>query len=639
MGMANLKHFTPESLTLFKNIGDPQTSPCGEYVAYTLTDYDMEGDKQVTNIYKVKLEDKSTSKLTEDGSSNTPRWSPDGSKLAYFTTVEKQKKLCIMDKDGSEKSEIIDIESSNSFIHRSGEKLSWSPDGKQLLYSATPDPKPDHENIIVTDRQIMYNLTSHVDDRRTQVYTVEVDGGEPKQHTSGEYDNHSPVWTPDGKIVFISDRTPLHDQHVNYQVYLLDPATGEENKLTNTEGAFYRPSVSPDGEWVAVQHVKRPLTSNDSVSEDSHLWAIELKTGYENPLSGYLDRPVYSHTWTPDSKPLYVANNQGMFSLYLGDFDGSYILLNREESMIPWGCTPSMTKATIAYTKSTPDSPGELYVIKKGDESKVTEYNKFVEEYEVAPTEGFWFQTWDGPNCKGWVMKPAGYKEGEKYPTILLIHGGPHGSFGEGFDTRAQLIASAGYAVIKVDPRGSSGYGQFWSDGCLLNWGGGDYKDIMAGVDHCIEKYRFIDSDKMGVTGGSYGGYMTNWVITHTDMFKAAVSRACVSNLLSFYGTSAVGSLIEQEFNGNPWENLSLLRQWSPITHAHKAKTPLLLLHGTADMTCPMGQSEEMFRALKRHGVPTRIVRYKGEGHGIRKKPSNLIHYYQAHLDWFKKYI
>ena len=251
--MADLKHFTPESLTLFKNVGDPQTSPCGEYVAYTLTDYDMEGDKQRTDVFKVRLEDKSTVRLTEDGSSNTPRWSPDGSKLAYFTTVEKQKKLYTMDADGSGKVEVSDVESSNSFIHRSGEKLSWSPDGSKLLYTATPDPKPDHENIIVTDRQIMYHLSGHVDGRRTQVYTVEVDGGKPKQLTHGDFDNHSPVWTPDGKIVFISDRTPLHDQHVNYQVYLLDPESGEETKLTYTKGAFYRPAVSPNGEWGAVQ--------------------------------------------------------------------------------------------------------------------------------------------------------------------------------------------------------------------------------------------------------------------------------------------------------------------------------------------------------------------------------------------------
>ena len=630
------KQVTPETLTRFKTPGDPQINPTGTHIAHTLTRYDLEDDKQVTDIHIVDVESKETIEITDDGVSSTPRWSPDGTRLAYFTTIDEVKHLQTMNPDGSDKQTATTLEQSNAFIHRSGEKLSWSPDGSTLLYTATPDPKPDHTDIITTDRQIMYNLTGHIDDRRTHIYTVKP-GEQPIQHTNGPYDNHSPVWTPDGKIVYLSDRTPLHDQHVNYQVYI--QKNGKETQLTDTKGAYYRPVVSPDGKWIACQKVNRPMTCNDSVSEDSHLYAVSIDGPQEVHVTQYLDRPIYSHTWTPDNKLLFTAADTGTRNLYIADLDRVYDNINPGQYQVPWGAVPTSANGVIAYVKTTPSEPHELYILRDGEETRLTNHNKFIENYSLVKPESFWFRTWDGHPTQGWISKPTAYQEGERYPTLLCIHGGPHGSFGPGFDERTQLFASNGYVVIQIDPRGSSGYGQFWSDGCLNNWGGGDYHDLMAGVDHCIETYPFIDADRLGVTGGSYGGYMTNWVVTQTHRFKAGVSRACVTNLLSFYGTSAVGSLIEQEFNGDPWSNLALLAQWSPITHAHKCRTPLLLLHGTSDMTCPPTQSEEMFRALKRTGTPTRIVRYKGEGHGIRKKPSLKTHYYQQHLDWFKKYI
>ena len=630
------KQVTPETLTQFKTPGDPQINPLGTHIAYTLTRYSLEEDKQVTDIYIVEIKTKKTINITKDGSSNTPRWSPGGIKIAFFTTIDEVKHLQTMSPGGSEKQTVTTLEQSNAFIHRSGEKLSWSPDGSTLLYTATPDPKPDHTDIITTDRQIMYHLTGYVDDRRTHIYTVKP-GEQPIQHTKGPYDNHSTVWTPEGSIVYLSDRTPLHDQHVNYQVYIWK--NGEETRLTDTQGTYYRPTVSPDGKWIACQKVNRSLTCNDSVSEDSHLYALSIDGAQEVHVTQYLDRPIYSHAWTPDNKLLFTAADIGTRNLNVADLDKVYDNINPGQYQVPWGAAPSIANGVIAYVKTSATEPSELYILRDGEEIQLTNHNGFIQDYDLAKPESFWFRTWDGHPVQGWITKPTTYEEGESYPTLLCIHGGPHGSFGPGFDERTQLFSSNGYVVIQIDPRGSSGYGQFWSDGCLNNWGGGDYHDLMKGVDHCVETYPFIDSDRLGVTGGSYGGYMTNWVVTQTHRFKAAVSRACVTNLLSFYGTSAVGSLIEQEFNGDPWSNLALLAQWSPITHAHKCRTPLLLLHGTNDMTCPPTQSEEMFRALKRTGCPTRIVRYKGEGHGIRKKPSLKTHYYQQHLDWFKKFI
>ena len=211
--------------------------------------------------------------------------------------------------------------------------------------------------------------------------------------------------------------------------------------------------------------------------------------------------------------------------------------------------------------------------------------------------------------------------------------------FGYGFNKSVQVFVNAGYAVVMVDPRGSCGYGQSFSDGCVLNWGGGDYKDLMGGLDYTIEHNDFIDPDRLGVIGGSYGGYMTNWIVTQTDRFKAAVSMASITNLLSFYGTSTVSSLIEQEFNGLPHNNMALLAQWSPITHVKNVRTPILLLHGEFDYTCPIGQAEEMYKAVKRLGVDTILVSYIGEGHGGIKNPRINIDRSQRTLDWFAKYL
>lgn len=296
----------------------------------------------------------------------------------------------------------------------------------------------------------------------------------------------------------------------------------------------------------------------------------------------------------------------------------------------------------MAYLKDDPSHPAEIYVASTDGSNEIQVTNldeEFTDEFWFGTPAGLSFKSFDGLDVQGWIVKPREFDPLKKYPAILCVHGGPHGMFGYNYDERAHLFAGAGYVVIMVDPRGSSGYGQKFSDGCVVNWGGGDYQDLMAGVDYAIDSFSFIDEKRLGVTGGSYGGYMTNWIVTQTHRFKAAVSRACVSNLLTFYGTSMKFSLVEQEFNGLPYDNLNLLAQWSPITHAKKVKTPILFLHGEVDYTCPISESEEMFRAVKRMGVDTRLVRYQGEGHGISKKPSNKIDFYQRHLDWFSKYL
>jgi dipeptidyl aminopeptidase/acylaminoacyl peptidase len=248
------------------------------------------------------------------------------------------------------------------------------------------------------------------------------------------------------------------------------------------------------------------------------------------------------------------------------------------------------------------------------------------------------FKSFDGTSIQGWLMKPLGWRSDRKYPLILSIHGGPHGMSGWGFNASFQVYAARGYGVLFLNPRGSSGYGQKFSDGTLGEWGGGDYKDLMAGVDEALRRQSWIHPERLGVTGGSYGGFMTNWIITQTPRFKAAVASASLSNLISFYSTSLYQDLIHAEFNGFPWDNFELLWQWSPLRYVKQAQTPTLFLHGEQDNDVHITQAEEMYMALKRRGVETVLVRYPREGHGLRE-PQHRVDALERTLAWFDRFL
>ena len=638
------KTITPEDLVKFKSLSDPQISPDGSKIVFVSSEYDLEEDKQKRDIWVVSTEAGNPVKITEDGKSGTPRWSPDGGTIAFYSSEDEGKAICLMKPDGSDRRTLTTLETSNAFLHRTGESLAWSPDGSSIAFLGTDEPKPDYTNIVVMERLMMKHLTGFMDFRRTHVFVVDVEGGEVTKLTEGDHDDHSISWGADGReIVFVSDRSEQSDLFVRNDLWAVDVETRKERRITSTLGAAYRPQCSPDGRWIAYVATTRADTSNDSVAEDSHLWVVSVDGKEARDLTGDLDRPISAYAWAEDGESIYfTAGDRGMRPLYsMAPEGGDISTIMSGEWQFSRGGFSLSKKGKIGYLKTDQTHPAEVYVanIDGTEERKLTDLNAHLKEHEVVKPEEYWFTTFDGIKVKGYIAKPVGYQPGAKYPTIQCVHGGPHGMFGYSFDERVQLLTSAGYAVILVDPRGSSGYGQAFSDGCVLNWGGGDYKDLMLGLDHCIENYDFVDPERLGVTGGSYGGYMTNWIVTQTDRFKAAVSRACVTNLLSFYGCSTVGSLMEQEFFGLPYDNLALLAQWSPVTHAKNVKTPLLLLHGEADYTCPIGQSEEMFKAVKRMGVDTMLVRYMGEGHGIRKKSSNKVDYYRRHLDWFAKYL
>ena len=376
------------------------------------------------------------------------------------------------------------------------------------------------------------------------------------------------------------------------------------------------------------------------------------------------DRRARNPRWLDNRTILFLAGDQGQTQIYRVSSEGNrvrpalegpYYAVRGESEAYPKLPLESFqvgnftaragTPSLLALTLTDATHPAEVWLAAvpivptaRAPFARLTSHNNALLQSAWVSPEEIKLKSFDGTRIQGWLMKPAGFRSDRKYPLILSIHGGPHGMYGWAFNPTFQAYAARGYAVLYLNPRGSSGYGQKFSDGTLNEWGGGDYRDLMAGVDEALRKYPWIDKDRMGVTGGSYGGFMTNWIITQTPRFKAAVASASVSNLISFYSTSLYQDLIHAEFGGFPWDNYDLLWQWSPLRYVKQAQTPTLFIHGEMDNDVHITQAEEMYMALKRRGVETVLVRYPREGHGLRE-PKHRVDALERTLAWFDRFL
>ncbi|NOT60217.1 MAG: S9 family peptidase [Acidobacteria bacterium] len=434
-----------------------------------------------------------------------------------------------------------------------------TPPVNEFLSEKAEDPR------VVTRLQYK-SRTSFSDALSSHIFVAEVETGQVQQLTSGNYNEHSINWSPKGdEIAFVSNREANADKVNNTDIYAVNVASRETRQLTKTPGCEWMPVFSPDGKDIAYTATKRAITTIDSVAEDNHLFVITAASvtagqGTDaRELNKDQDRRVGSFKWSHDGAfVLFTAGDHGKTMLYQANrLSGPRQLLDYNGQMSSFSVGKD---GTLAMTISDPTHPSEVYATRTaGKFEPITKLNeKWLGTFTpVAPREIKF--TNDGLEIQGWLYAPANLDESKKYPLVLSIHGGPHGMSGLAFNTNAQLWAGQGMATLLVNPRGSSGYGQKFSDGCVNDWGGGDYRDLMKGVDEALARFKFLDADRLGVTGGSYGGYMTNWVVTQTNRFKAAVTAASLSNLISFYSTSLYQDLIHAEFNGFPWDNYELL--------------------------------------------------------------------------------
>jgi dipeptidyl aminopeptidase/acylaminoacyl peptidase len=551
------------------------------------------------------------------------------------------------------KKPLVPVYESHYFMgHLSVKDFGWSPDGAKIAYISTGAfiSATTTSDAKVIDR-LLYKTKGgrgrpfFTDDEVSHVWVTALDGSKPQQLTSGEYNEHSISWSPDSsKIAFISNRSGDQDNNQLHDLWSVDVASKKIVRYTENFGTTFLPSWSPDGTSIAFLATLGKVATNDSPAEDTHLYLVE-SNGEIRCLTKAFDRRIEQVRWHPQSKSLFfTAGNHGTTSIYNVD-----VATNKVEHLIGENCHIlefSLDKSgnNICYISTDTTHLTEIFLYDTSANAKrqLTGQSKHSFDNCLLQTaEAFWFKSFDDLDIQGWIIKPANFLAEQKYPLVLVIHGGPHNMFGYEFEDRMQILSAKGYGVLFINPRGSSGYGQAFSSGCVLNWGGGDYKDLMSGVDAAIEQNSWIDPNRLGVTGQSYGGYMANWIITQTNRFKAAVVDGGISNLISFAGTSLYHSLMESEFNGSAYDNFPLLWQWSPLRNVKNVSTPTLFLHGQLDNEVPVTQAEEMYIALKKLGVESKFVQYIGEGHGWRPdlKPQNRYDLLNRTIEWFDKFL
>lgn len=628
--------------------------------------------------------------LPSGWNASTPRWSPDSNSIAFLSRREEQDGLWVVKLDKPDPRFLTPIISTNFFITYAGEPFSWSPDSRRIAYISAKAEIPENpaasrrtDDPRVIDRIQYKSRTSFSDNRRTHVWVVDVERPMPQQLTSGLFYDHGVSFSPRGdEIVFLSNREPDPDATNNSDIFAVD-LSGQTRQITDTKGCEYDPVWSPDGRLIAYTATRREITTIDSVAEDAHLWVIPAAGGAGRELGGDQDRRVRDPRWSPDGRSIvYIAGDRGYttlfktnvdggrvsrFSLYMldglvaGAFDNqelkqrtelnspltlaqpfqitSFSFSNRSQTITRGGAVE--VAFPLVITMGNALRPSEVFV---GLSSllplrRLSAHNdSLMRSLRLVLPEEITFASSDGTQIQGWLIKPPACSSDRKCPLILSIHGGPHGMYGWSFNPTFQVYAARGYGVLYLNPRGSSGYGQKFSDGTINEWGGGDYRDLMAGVDEVIRKQSWVDADRLGVTGGSYGGFMTNWIITQTPRFRGAVAVASLSNLISFYSTSLYQDLIHAEFGGYPWDNFDLLWQWSPLRYVRQVQTPTLFIHGENDNDVHITQAEEMYMALKRRGVETVLVRYPREGHGLRE-PKHRVDALERTINWFDRYV
>ncbi|WP_202080375.1 alpha/beta hydrolase family protein [Caldalkalibacillus salinus] len=663
---------TAEDLLKFKFVGDPQTSPDGTRVAYVLTQIDGEKDGYYSSIYVTDLEDEGrpytyqykADQLIRD---TTPKWSPNGKTLAFLSNRTGKKQIWLLPVDGGEAKPLTDVP--NGVL-----EYQWSPDGKRMVITtkgdaettsdtqtnATGEDSGRHEDkksdvIEITRLRYKADGVGIHDDKRKQVYLFSIEDQTWTRLTDETYDFTQPSFSPDGKkVLYVGSKDQDIEERQIPSLWQFDLATGEENLLYEGNGIITSPTYSPDGQWVAFAGHNRGWMSSGNVE----VWLVPTTGGKAHKLTSDLDHPVGNLVgvdakydtavlrliWSPDSQDIYFyATVGGDCKLFKTNIEGQV-----SEALTPAQANVSsfdlINEQRAVVVLGHPQSTGDLVVqdLDSVDErQQLTDWNgPLLSEIALSEPEQIKYTSTDGLEIEGWLLKPYPFQEGQQYPLILQIHGGPHTAYGNGLHHEMQLMAAKGYVVLYTNPRGSHGYGHDFVRAVVGDYSGMDYEDLMAGVDYVIENKDYVDTDQLFVTGGSYGGYMTNVIVTKTDRFKAAVTQRSICNWHSFYGTSDIGYFFTwyQHGKADLWADEEKLLAISPLRYAKNVQTPTLIVHSEEDLRCPMEQAEQWYVALKRLGVETKFVRFPDENHDLSRsgKPQHRLERLDHIINWFE---
>jgi dipeptidyl aminopeptidase/acylaminoacyl peptidase len=648
--------WSAEDVFRLKSISELQISPDGRSLYFVLSDKSLEKNGGSSALWTMPAEGGAPKRITNpENSVSSPRLSPDGQKIAFFSTRDDELGLWMANADGSGEKKLTALETSNAYLGMTGNELAWSHDGRTLAYTAagprhypydpTPLTPPTGNDVMVVDRVLFKTFYYYSDLRRTYVWLISAEGGTPKQIASGNYDYHSISYSPDGKwIACVSNRTGEDDYNANNDLCLLSTEGKEMVQLTDTIGPEYWPVWSPTGEQILYLSRLRDHRSKESDAELYKVFVVPPTGGTPTDLTAPLDRWSTAPIWSHNGGQVYFkAQNHGRVGIYSAPPQGGKVdRVFEEDAQVQDFCLGP--KGEIYFVATDFTHPSEIYRIPKSGAPKeqLTHFHKsLIEEVEIAESESFSYPSFDGITIEGYLMRPARFEEGRKYPLIHAIHGGPHGQYGYSLSRTSllQYFAANGYAAMFINYRGSTGRGQEFSDLIVGDLCGGEYRDLMVGLDYVLENYPFLDSERLGVTGGSYGGYLTNWIITQTDRYKAAVPVASISHVLTDWGTDANPLWFESDGGFMPIDDPEKAWDMSPIKHVRNCKTPTMFVHGAWDFCVNLNQAELMFTALKKQGVESVLAIYPNEGHGVRRYPKQVLDYYQRSLAWFDRHL
>jgi len=651
-----------------KEITELAISPDGSMLAYVVKAVDQAKNCYTSTIWIMSTQNEEKYQLTATGTGRnwSPTWSPDSRFLGFISTRSGSSQLWKIPVKVGEAQQL-------TFNHAGAFQPNWSPDGKNILFISKVCIKPHIERLKLKDGRLLdYDGSEYASDVKVithtryrermqyveneyfQIFVIPVDsiplggptlaGGKPIQITKGAFNNFAPIWSPNSKqIAFLSNRSRINDVEDpfdnNLDICIVRLDKNITRIITSNPGTEQSPVWSPSGNRLAYI----ANTRLNDYTEQRELWTLASTGGTPILLTKQLDRTVLAPQWASNAKCIYFLvkdrGNQHLYRISISKPKSRSICL--ESRQITKFClTPANEKIYFIATDNL--QPSNLFVVDSDgkNERQLTYINQaWLTTKQLIQPQSFWYNSFDGLKIQGWIMKPVDFEQAQKFPLIVEIHGGPYWNYGNQWNLEFQLLTTRGYGVFYCNPRISTSYGQVFAKKDQGKWGEGDFKDIMTGLNTVI-KQGWVDSMRLGITGGSYGGYLTSWAISQTNRFKAAIAQRGISNIFSFYGTTDIQNFIEFEF-GFPWNCYQELWKRSPILYVEKMKTPLLILHSELDYRVPISQAEELYIQLKRCKAEVEFVRYPNEGHELSRsgQPIHRVDRLNRIVGWFERFI
>ncbi len=648
--MGEKRLITADDLAQITHVDDPQCSPDGRHVAYVQQIPSLKDNTYHSNIWLASTTGGTPIPLTYSNKDSQPRWSPDGKTLAFVSSRSGLPQIYLLplfDIGGEARQLTHHVNGAGSPV--------WSKNGTQLAFlakmnaqergdegklkQATPDDKKTFFDPLVVTRIPYRDGTTVHDNRFAQIYVMALTpDAQARRITNEDVHYTAPEWSHDGTTLYTTRIVNVGGDEYwrRANIYAIDVASGDERSLLDGLHTVYDLGLSPDGTMLAFNR----RNADDTISQ-FEFTVMNLVSGTMVVLNNEIDAPIAPYRWTHDQTLVACAAREGRTIVYTISPDGtSSVLIDDPQHVV--GMDRSRD-GLIVLSASTMLNPSELKAYRDGNAISLTHANDaFLSQVEIQPATELWFESPYG-RIQGWYMLPVGYEEGKQYPLALNIHGGPQFMWGSHERTlwhEWQTHAAQGYVVFYCNPRGSEGYGNKFNHALNFNWGQLALEDIEAGVD-AVLKTGAVDPERMAVTGGSFGGFMTTWLIAHDQRFKAAVAQRGVYNLVSFYSTTDIPTFAQTQFNTLPWENQSYLWEHSPLAHAEKINTPLLLIHSENDFRAPIEQAEQMFAWLHRMGKTVRFVRFPREGHELTRagEPQHRVRSLNEMVEWWNKYV